>query len=175
MIPAATATAVQRRQRTSGPRPPAGRPAPTWRVRATRARTASLTRARGARPGVSAGPPALAPRPAAPPAFPRGARLLGADPVDGAPVRDGQRPARRAALRRVVPARRAPHLQQRLLRHLLGLGGIPQDPPTQPEDPGRQLVVERAEGRLIAAGDPAEQVSGLLVRYGRQRAPPFVA
>jgi tetratricopeptide (TPR) repeat protein len=45
-------------------------------------------------------------------------------------VRDGQRPALRGSPGRVEPAGRAPHLDQRLLGHLLGLGPPAQSGPT---------------------------------------------
>ena len=55
------------------------------------------------------------------PLHPVRARLLGADPIHGAPVRDGEHPRQAAPALRVEPGRGAPDLDEHLLGHLLRL------------------------------------------------------
>jgi hypothetical protein len=84
-----------------------------------------------------------------------GGGLLGADAVHRPAVRDGEHPGGRRAAGAVVPRRRPPHLDEHLLRHLLGLGGIPQNPADQAVHARRDEVVQPREGRLVTARDRA--------------------
>jgi uncharacterized protein (TIGR00725 family) len=49
-------------------------------------------------------------------------------------------------------------VDEHLLQHLLGLRGVADDAPRQPEQDRGVAVVERGQGLLVAAGDPGDEV-----------------
>ena len=84
-------------------------------------------------------------------------RLLGPHAVDRTPASDRHGPAMHPTASRVEAGCVAPHLDEHLLRDLLGLGGIAYDAQHGAVERGRQLVVEVGERVLVAVGDPSHQ------------------
>src|SRR5215475_6315932 len=76
---------------------------------------------------------------------------------------DRHHPGRRAAPAGVEPGCRTPDLQQYLLRDLLRLRGITQNPANDPVSRASQPVVQLLEGCLIAPRHKADQAVEILV------------
>ncbi|OEI67457.1 hypothetical protein Cus16_2892 [Curtobacterium sp. ER1/6] len=87
-------------------------------------------------------------------------RLRSPDPVDRPSVGHGQHPAGGGPAGAVEPGGLLPDLEEDLLRDLLGLRPVLEEPDHESEHAAGQGVVEFGEGRLVAGGDAGEQVVG---------------
>lgn len=92
-----------------------------------------------------------------------------AQAVDGAAARDGDHPGDGAASSGVELGRPPPHFQEGLLHHVLGFFPVPEDPVGDRDRPRGVLLVDRPQGRDVAAGDALEKlpVARPIVRTGR--------
>ncbi len=95
------------------------------------------------------------------------------DPVNRAPVREGQRPCRRASRGFAVPRRRAPDASRTSCMILLGLNRIAHYAPDHAEHLAGRAVIDGFEGDLIPAGHMSEHGAKLTVPRRRGAARGF--